>query len=149
MIHGSYHKLFQAIRDHVASVRGIAMVGPVDIDEITRVYHRAAQLALLEILLDKHRDENQTPFNDLRGKQALHHLLFTKLKWRLADIRALPLADVLLILHNDLKVENFEPDVAKYINGVLDRYEHLLFTDVIDAEWNPDILEQLPPQNHW
>ncbi len=143
---GIYPTLLSKTKDHVAFVRGIPLVGEVDYEQICRVYHRAAQLAILEIVLDAYREKNKTLFNDLGGKQALEHLLLTKYNWALDQIRQLSLSDVLLLLHNELDLKNIDPADAAYFERVLERYDPIVFADVMDEEWDPQILVQLQQQ---
>ncbi|MDK9364161.1 ECs1072 family phage-associated protein [Lelliottia wanjuensis] len=139
----AHYIIFGKYKDHVAQVRNISINSSVTLSQISCVYHRAAQLTLLDVLLETYRQKNKSIFNDLRGKQALHHLLFTRYNWPLDKIRNLSLEDVLFILHDDLKTDKFDPTVAKYIDTTLSNYQQMSFPDVMDAEWNPDYAEEL------
>lgn len=39
MIDGMYHKLFNETKEHVAQVRGIQIIGSIDMKQVCRVYH--------------------------------------------------------------------------------------------------------------
>ena len=149
MIPNTYHSLYNKTKEHVAQVRGIQTVGSVNYEDLCRVYHRAAQLTLLDILLEEHREKHKTTFNDLRGKQCLHHLLLSKFSWPLSQIQTLSLSDVLLLLHDDLRTDKVDSAAGKYIDGAISSYHHFLFSDVKDEEWDPDILEQLLQSTRW
>lgn len=141
--HPAYYLLYAKYKDHVAQIRNVSMDGSVIYEQICCVYYRAAQLTLLDVFLETYRQENKSVFNDLHGKQALHHLLFTRYNWPLEQIRNLSLEDVFLILHDDLKTDKFDPSIAKYFDGTLSNYAPLNFPDIMDSEWNPDYAEEL------
>ncbi|WP_449567062.1 ECs1072 family phage-associated protein [Lelliottia nimipressuralis] len=141
--HPAYYLLFAKYKEHVAQVRNISINGSVIYEQVCRVYYRAAQLTLLDVFLETYRQKHKSIFNDLRGKQALHHLLLTRYNWPLEKIRNLSLEDVFLILHDDLKTEKFDPAIAKYFDGTLCNYDQLNLPDIMDTEWKPEFAEEL------
>jgi len=143
------HKLFQLTKEHVANIRNIATTGTVNYEEVSRLYHRAAHLTLLDILIHQYREESGTISAQLDGKMSLHHKLLTKYKWPLSEIRHLSLEDICLALHDELKIDNFDQEISKYFTNVLGRYEPLFFSDYLNEEWDPLLYLQTEQQQHW
>ncbi|PBI78938.1 hypothetical protein A9993_04015 [Rahnella victoriana] len=139
--------LFRLTKEHVASVRNIATTGAVNYEEVTRLYYRAAHLTLLDVLLDRHREEFSTISAQLDGNMSLQHKLLTKYKWPLGEIRHLSLEDICLALHDELKIDNFDQEISTYFTTVLEKYDPLFFPDYINEEWDPLLylqVERLP-----
>ena len=143
----TYYVLFSKYKDHISKIRNVPVIGSVNYEQLCCVYSRAAQLTLLDIFLETYRKQHQSPFNDLHGKQALYHLLLVRTNWTLDYIKKMPLIDVLLVLHEDLKLEKFEPVIADYFEKTLSNYDNLNFSDVMDEEWKPELAEESQQHN--
>lgn len=140
---------FGETKEKVAAVRGITIIGSIDFKDVSCVYNRAAQLCILDILLDKHRQEHGLQFNGLDGINALHHKLLLKFKWPLNQIRQLTISDCLLALHEELKTENLEPELATYFKNTLSQFGESCFPDVMDGEWDPDAYQKVQEPGRW
>lgn len=138
----TYYVLFSKYKDHISKIRNVPVIGSVIYEDLCCVYNRAAQLTLLDIFLETYRKQHKSRFNDLQGKQALYHLLLGRTNWTLEYIKKLPLADVLLVLHEDLKLDKFESVIGDYFGKTLINYDQLNFSDVVDDEWKPELAEE-------
>ena len=136
-------------KEKIAQLRNINIVGSIDFDEVSCVYNRAAQLCILDVLLAKHREEHGNQFNGLNGINALHHKLLLKYKWPLDQIRALTISDCLLALHEELKLEALDDQIANHFKNVLSQYGENYFPDILDGEWDPDAYQLIQDQRRW
>lgn len=134
--------LFTHIKTNIAKLRGITLSDYGDSAENSSVYNRAALICALDILLHAHRKEFGNRFNELKGKQALHHMLLLKYKWPLSVIRELTLSDVALALQDELKMEALPGGAGDYLLQVVGSHYSINFPDYLDDEWDPDLSEK-------
>lgn len=106
-------------------------------------------MCILDVLLAKHREEHGNQFNGLNGINALHHKLLLKYKWPLDQIRALTISDCLLALHEELKLEALDDQIANHFKNVLSQYGENYFPDILDGEWDPDAYQLIQDQRRW
>lgn len=138
MITGFAH-LYQQVRDNVAKARSVKTTGFIDQNELACVDNRAMQLCILDLILAAHREKYATNFNGLSGINALHHKLLIKYQWTLPQIREMSLSDLLLAIHDELRFENLEPEASRYFKSLSDTTYPVIFPDVLDQEWDPDL----------
>ncbi|CAI1803790.1 Uncharacterised protein [Serratia quinivorans] len=101
------------------------------------IKNRSAQLLILEITLHEHRKKFATIFEPLSGKTALHHLIFTKTNWKLAEIRSLSLTDSLLVIQAEMRVEKLPAEVQKFIDSLELPEVAFNFEELLEQDWDP------------
>lgn len=142
MLKGFAH-LFEKTKEHVAEIRNVKTTGFVDTVGLSCVYNRAIQLCAFDAVLSQHRLDFGTRYNDLKGISALHHKLLLKYKWPLTEIRALTLADAMLALHDELKIETLPPEASRMLASIAQDQHLVVFPDLLDEEWDPTFADKL------
>ncbi|EKN4116936.1 ECs1072 family phage-associated protein [Yersinia enterocolitica] len=140
---------FDVICNKIFALHGVARQGVVEEPQYTQCKNRSALIFALESLLYTHREANGTVWNPLEGRKALEHLLLQKYKWSLSEIRALSLADTVLLLQDELSPNNL-PEEAKLLlkmYGVLTARK--VFPGFMEDEWDPELYLTIPKQQNW
>ncbi|MFG0814712.1 hypothetical protein [Raoultella sp. FYR_9] len=91
-------------RDHalnIARVKGWSVEG--EGQPFYKAWLHAEQLLRLDILIIEHRKAFATDWQPLLERDALNHLLFARTGWVPTQIKQLSFADILFVLHEDLK----------------------------------------------
>lgn len=95
------------------------------------------RLFILEIILHEHRKKYSTIFQPLSGKEALHHMIFTKTHWKPAEIRSLSLADSLFVIDEELQIDKL-PECAK---SFIEQFEipenYITAYSLLETDWDP------------
>lgn len=110
-----------------------------------RIVNRAAHILTLEVVLDEHRNEFGTLFEPLDGLAALHHLIFTKTHWPLADIRTLSLADSLLVIQSDIRIDRLPIDAQTFLQSLNFPVTPSTFNELLERDWVPMKNLTFPP----
>ncbi|WP_267443866.1 ECs1072 family phage-associated protein [Erwinia psidii] len=132
----------QLISDTYQSIRKARKIGPdAYIDESLRsmLNNRAQLLFTLSLLIHQHRKEHMGNVLPETGIDALHHKIMHKHNWPLKDIRAMPFADQLLSLADELRIENLPEEAQKLFSGF--HPAGMSFPDFADGEWEPENVE--------
>lgn len=143
------YNLFLGHQEKIAQVRGIKTSGLVDAHEINKLESRATLLTLLDARLFEHRKKYATPFSNLSGKRGLEHLILTKYRWTLEQIRNLSLADALLTIQEELTYQNSVADTQAFLDH---RYWDTMinhFDDFLEDEWDPELAAQYLKWRPW
>lgn len=136
MMKGIEH-LFAQIKENIAKIHGVEMVGHVVPHDLSRLTNRAAQICALDVVLFMHRKKYGNKLNLLDGKQALYHKLLMKYQWPLSVIDKLSLSDILLVLHDELQLELLQERAGLYLSQVISDQYPVNFAECHDAEWDP------------
>lgn len=139
---------FQLIQNKIAEHHNVMMHGVIQ-PPYYQVQNRAALIFTLEVVLDAYRQKHGTLTNPLKGKLALEHLILTKFKWPLKEIRALTLNDALFVIHDELRFENLPDSAQTIIKNWSAHRARLVFDQVVDQEWDPELYLQQPQQKNW
>lgn len=137
----NYSRLWEGIKNHVSNVREIQHGYFTNSNEDLKISHRTAQIFILEVFLQQHREKYGAGVFPLRGKNALHHAILLKYKWPLDYIRDLSLSDALFSLQGELTPENLPEAAQKFLSGVIEKASQIAFEDLRDDEWNQEIGE--------
>lgn len=101
------------------------------------IKNRTAKIFILEIILHEHRKKHANLFNALSQKEALHHIIFIKTNWKLADIRNLSLADSLIAIHEELSIEKLPNEAKLFIDTICLPEIPIDFDSPLEEDWNP------------
>lgn len=141
MLKGFAH-LFQSTQENIKKTRSIKTTGFIDPHQFACAENRALEICALDAVIAQHRLDFATKFNPLKGKAALHHKLLLKFKWPLREIKALPLSEILLALHDELNIKDLPGEASKALAAISNLDNLSVFTDYIDEEWNPNLAEK-------
>lgn len=137
----NYSHLWENIRNHVRNIRGIQKGYLVNSYDDLKLSHRTAQIFILEVFLQQHREKYGAGVFPLRGKNALHHAILLKYKWPLDSIRNLSLSDALFAVQDELTPENLPEAAQWFLSGVVEEASQIAFDDLEDKEWNQELGE--------
>lgn len=100
---------------------------------------RASMIFSLDIAVIMHRDKYRIGNNELRGRDALTHLLVMKHHWLPSEASSLSLSEVFQSLDEELLSENFPKDAKTILRTILevDDASIMSFKDLRDEEWDP------------
>ncbi|MBT0306466.1 ECs1072 family phage-associated protein [Morganella morganii] len=133
----------------ISNLHDIPIEGSINRLDYNKVYNRAGLIFALEVVLEEHRNTYATSWSPLKGKIALQHLLLMKYKWTLDIINMLKLQDVIMLLQEELNYNKL-PESAQKILSNFRAYKLVdYFPTISDAEWDPDLIEQLPKTIQW
>ncbi|KAA1272873.1 hypothetical protein ABUS55_09225 [Citrobacter pasteurii] len=140
---------FYSILKRIAANRDVAIVGYVKEPENTQAYNRAGLIFALEVILEEHRKNFGTLWNPLKGRKALEHRILQKYRWPLEQIRSLTLEDSLFLLQEELNFEKLPEQAQKIIKEYRAYRGRIVFPDIREDDWDPDLFESLPKQTDW
>ncbi|WP_071846572.1 MULTISPECIES: ECs1072 family phage-associated protein [Serratia] len=140
-----YHLVLQK----VGKVRGVTLSGAIQQPDYNQVQNRAALIFSLECVLEGHRNQFATLGNPLKGKAALEHLILKKYKWPLSEIRSLSLQDAIFLLQEELASDAL-PDSARQMITLFGAHRaKQLYPDILEEEWDPNLIDELPESPRW
>jgi len=130
-----YHSHFL----HVAKQRDIKTSGMVDVAETNKAEARALYFLMLDSVLGDHRKKYGTQFNQLPDKQALVHFLVMKYQWTPKQINEMSLAELLLVVQDDLRYDKMNEQTQKFLDTQNWSTINMNFDDFLENEWDPSI----------
>lgn len=83
-----------------------------------QAWNRISQIFTLEFVLQEHRNKFGSVYEPLAYEKALHHMVFQITHWRLADIKALSLNEMLFVISEKLCSENLPPAAKAFLQSV-------------------------------
>ncbi|KAB8310774.1 hypothetical protein EH227_02565 [Rouxiella chamberiensis] len=101
------------------------------------IKNRSAQIFILEIILHEYRKQHATIFEPQKGINALHHLIFSKTKWKPSDIRKLSLSDCLFVIQDELRIEKLPDDARAFIESLKLPSVAFIFDELFEEDWAP------------
>ncbi|EPJ3809300.1 ECs1072 family phage-associated protein [Serratia marcescens] len=140
---------FHLVQKKIAEVRDVAMVGTVKQPDYTQVQNRATLIFTLECVLEAHRKQFATLGSPLKGKAALEHLILQKYKWSLNEIRNLSLQDAIFVLQEELAFDRLPELAQKVITLYGAQRAKLVYPDILEDEWDPNLSDKLQHSPHW
>ncbi|EAW9081584.1 hypothetical protein AABH71_005461 [Salmonella enterica] len=108
--------LFKAHAFHIARVKGWSTEG--EGQPFYKAWLHAEQLLRLDMLIIEYRKAFATDWQPLLGFDALNHLLFSRTGWPPTEIKQLSFAEILLVLHEDLKALQIPPESLELPDSV-------------------------------
>ncbi|MCG5278167.1 hypothetical protein AB7280_03075 [Providencia rettgeri] len=104
-----------------------------------QIWHRIEQIFILECLLFDYRQKNGSQHSPLENEKALHHMIFSKTKWSLNDIRKLSFNDCMLIIAKELRIENIPTDAQYFLNQMRlpAKTSSYPLDEFSEADWDP------------
>ncbi|BCA39401.1 hypothetical protein J4X77_06615 [Escherichia coli] len=136
----NYSDLLQAIKLRVCQNNNIpipSLTGSGSY-QARQVWNRIAQIFTLECILAAHRNEYGSVFVPLENEKALHHIIFLKTKWNLAEIRTLSLNDSLFIIAEMFRSDAIPPDAKVFMESVrIPEPIAYPLEDFSDEDWDP------------
>ncbi len=104
-----------------------------------QLWQRIEQIFILECLLADYRQKNGSQYSPLENEKALHHMIFSKTKWSLNDIRKLSFNDCMLIIAKELRIENIPIDAQNFLSrmGLPGKTSSYPLDDLPDMDWAP------------
>lgn len=102
-----------------------------------QVWYRIGQIFTLECVLSEYRKCHSSDYYLLDNEKALHHLIFQITKWKLEDIRKLPLNDSLFIVSDRLKYDYMPAEAAEYLRSLKIPVNHYPVDEFSAADWDP------------
>jgi len=141
------YQLFRLHKEQVARVRKIDITHPVAYKDLCRVYYRATQITILDLLLVNHRAIHETAISKLPGKMAFVHKAMMKYQWPVSKVESLSLSEIFLLLQEDINYKSFDSEVSQYFTSILCGYDELYFDDAIESEWDPTLYQKI--QQHF
>lgn len=143
-----YHTLLHSIRSKICENRSMSHSAYyAGSQQDNQIRNRMGTIFILEMILHQHRVKYATIFNPLEGKDALHHLIFTKTKWLPEVIKSLTFEDALFVIQDELRIDKISKDAQAALNAFnLPKYSYR-FDDFPEADWaykeNSAILQSL------
>ncbi|MHA7847133.1 ECs1072 family phage-associated protein [Serratia sp. D1N4] len=134
----SIHNLWHVIKSRICENRGLSHYSfHSGSAEDNCIKTRSAQIFILEMVLHKHRQQYATIFEPLQDKKALHHLIFTKTKWKPSEISQLSLADCLFVIQDEMRIDKLSGEV-KYFTEYLELPSTaFVFDELLEEDWAP------------
>ncbi|EPR6404850.1 ECs1072 family phage-associated protein, partial [Yersinia enterocolitica] len=142
-------RYFDIISNKIFALHDIARFGSVVEPQHTQCRNRSALIFALESILHLHREAHGTIWNPLEGRKALEHLLLQKYKWPLSEIRALSLADIVLLLQSELAPERLPEEVISVLRDFSSLTPKKSFPEFMEDEWDPELYLTIPKQQNW
>ncbi|HBQ5642585.1 TPA: hypothetical protein L7572_005580 [Klebsiella variicola] len=134
-----YSDLFQIIKLRVCQNNNfpISSLGGVNNYRANQIWYRIGQIFTLECILDEYRKNFSSDYYCLDNEKALHHLIFEMTKWKLEEIRELPLNDCLFIIAGQLKPNYMSEDAAAFLAALKLPTGHYPVDDFPQEDWDP------------
>lgn len=142
-------EFFDILSKKIFTLRGVVQFGAIEEPQHSKCRNRSALIFALESVLHLHRQQFATIWNPLEGRKALEHLLLQTYKWPLTEIRSLSLADVILVLQEQLKPDNLPHEVKAVLTAYRALTANQFYADIREDEWDPDLYLTLPKQQNW
>ncbi|WP_034914170.1 MULTISPECIES: hypothetical protein [Erwinia] len=98
---------------------------------------RIAQIFILEILLERHREKYASVFFPLTGEEALHHLVFKRTGWRPFEAKSLSLSDAMFVIAELFREENLPSDAVIFIREQGIKNVSYPVHDFSEKDWDP------------
>ncbi|WP_105175883.1 ECs1072 family phage-associated protein [Escherichia albertii] len=134
--------LYASHCENVGKCRGINTSGIVQTIDKVKVESRAAFLTLLDLVLYEHRKKFSTPYNQLKGKNALIHLILMKHHWTPKKINEMEFDDLILSIQDELTFDKMSKRAKDFLDNLDWRSQIYHFDNFDEKEWDPNLYEQ-------